>query len=123
MGNPGNVLNIVLLLPPAPAALVLDGRALATLSARSAAAFLLIAVAGPPGGFGEDGRAVVEPVEGGELTGEEGRGADCGSRLAELLFSTRLSWRIVASIPCYRRGQRQRMSLVRLLAFGAYHIE
>lgn len=65
----------MLLLPPAPAALVLDGRALATLSARSAAAFLRIAVAGPPGGLGEDGLAVVDPVEG-ELTGDEGRGED-----------------------------------------------
>ena len=64
----------MLLLPPAPAALVLAGRVLATLSARSAAAFLLIAVAGPPGGFGEAGRAVDEPVDGGELTGEDGRG-------------------------------------------------
>jgi hypothetical protein len=70
-----HILNIVLLLPPAPAARVLDGRAFATLSALSAAAFRLIAVAGPPGGLGEDGRAVVDPVEG-ELTGEEGRGED-----------------------------------------------
>ena len=69
------VLNIVLLLPPAPAALVLVGRALATLSALSAAAFLLMAVAGPPGGLGEAGLAVVEPVEG-ELMGDEGRGED-----------------------------------------------
>lgn len=66
----------MLLLPPAPAALVLEGRALATLSALSAAAFLLIAVAGPPGGFGDAGRAVVVPVEAGELTGDVGRGAD-----------------------------------------------
>jgi len=64
----------VLLLPPAPAARVLVGRALATLSARSAAAFLRIAVAGPPGALGEAARAVVEPVEG--ETGEVGRGAD-----------------------------------------------
>jgi hypothetical protein len=64
----------VLLLPPAPAARVLVGRALATLSARSAAAFLRIAVAGPPGALGEAARAVVEPVEG-EM-GEVGRGAD-----------------------------------------------
>lgn len=71
-----NVLSIVLLLPPAPAALVLDGRALATLSARSAAAFLLIAVAGPPGGFGDAGRAVVVPVDACEFTGDCGRGAD-----------------------------------------------
>lgn len=71
-----NILNIVLLLPPAPAALVLDGRAFATLSALSAAAFLLIAVAGPPGGFGDAGRAVVVPVDAGEFTGDCGRGAD-----------------------------------------------
>lgn len=69
-------LNIVLLLPPAPAALVLAGRAFAILSALSAAAFLRIAVAGPPGALGETGRAVVEPVDG-ELIGEEGRGEDC----------------------------------------------
>lgn len=68
---------MVLLLPPAPAALVLDGRAFATLSALSAAAFLLIAVAGPPGGLGDEGRAVVVPVDGGELTGEVGLGEDC----------------------------------------------
>jgi len=66
----------VLLLPPAPAARVLDGLALATLSALSAAALLLIAVAGPPGGLGEDGRPVVDAVEEGELTGDEGRGED-----------------------------------------------
>lgn len=70
---------MVLLLPPAPAALVLPGLALATLSALSAAAFLLIAVAGPPGGFGDDGRAVVVPVDGepGTLAGDSGRGEDC----------------------------------------------
>lgn len=76
----------MLLLPPAPAARVLDGRTLATLSARSAAAFLLIAVAGPPGGFGEAGRAVVEPVEG-ELTGDEGRGEDCAEDLISPLLN------------------------------------
>ena len=52
----------MLLLPPAPAALVLVGRAVAARSARSAAAFLLIAVLGPPGGVGDDGRAVLEPT-------------------------------------------------------------
>lgn len=70
-----NVLNIVLLLPPAPAALVLAGRAFATLSARSAAAFLLMAVAGPPGGLGE-ALAVEEPMVGGEFSGDDGRGAN-----------------------------------------------
>ena len=72
-----NVLNIVLLLPPAPADLVLVGRMLATLSARSAAAFLRIAVAGPPGGLGEMGRAVDEPDAVAEAPGEEARGEDC----------------------------------------------
>ena len=73
---------MVLLLPPAPADLVLAGRMLETLSARSAAAFLLMAVAGPPGGLGdvlrpcapvEEPEAVAAPA----LTGEEGRGEDC----------------------------------------------
>lgn len=50
-----SVLNMVLLLPPAPAARVLAGLAFATFASRSAAAFLLIAVAGPPGGFGDAG--------------------------------------------------------------------
>lgn len=68
---------MVELLPPAPAARVLLGLAFAALSARSAAALRLMAVAGPPGGLGDEGRAVVEPVEGGELTGEVGRGEDC----------------------------------------------
>lgn len=69
-----NLLNIVLELPPAPAALVLLGRWFAVFSARSAAAFLRITVAGPPGGLGE----VVRPVDvpEGVLTGEVGRGAD-----------------------------------------------
>lgn len=69
-----HVRNIVLLLPPAPAALVLVGLALATLSALSAAAFLRMAVLAPPGG--EDGRAVLVPDDGGALAGEEGGGDD-----------------------------------------------
>lgn len=56
---------------------MLAGRAFATLSALSAAAFLLIAVAGPPGALGDAGRAVVEPVEGDAFTGSEGLGEDC----------------------------------------------
>jgi hypothetical protein len=59
-----NLLSIVLLEPPAPAALVLLGLTLAALSLKSEAALRLIAVAGPPGGFGEFGRAVEEPEEG-----------------------------------------------------------
>lgn len=52
-----NILSIVLLLPPAPAARVLEGRWLASLSARSAAAFRFRTVLAPPGG--EAARAVV----------------------------------------------------------------
>ena len=64
----------MLVLPPAPADRVLEGLALATLSARSAAAFLLIAVFGPPGG--DDGLAVLEPADCGVFTGELERGED-----------------------------------------------
>ena len=70
-----NILNIVLLLPPAPAARVLLGRAFATLSARSAAALRRITVLGPPGGVGDEGRALLAPADG-ELTGDCGRGDD-----------------------------------------------
>ena len=69
---------MVLVLPPAPAALVLLGRAFATLSFWSAAALLRIAVFGPPGGVGDEGLpllwAIAPP---GEFTGDEGRGEDC----------------------------------------------
>ena len=64
----------MLVLPPAPADLVLEGLALATLSALSAAAFRRMTVLGPPGG--EDGLAVLDPADGGELTGELDRGED-----------------------------------------------
>ena len=70
-------LNIVLLLPPAPAALVLAGLALATWAARSAAFRLRIAVFGPPGG---DGRleAAADGVPGPLLAGfgEAARGEE-----------------------------------------------
>ena len=72
-----NILSIVLLLPPAPAPRVLVGRTLAALSARSAAAFLRIAVFAPPGGVGEDCRAVVDPADACELIGELVWGEDC----------------------------------------------
>ncbi len=70
----GDIRSIVLELPPAPAALVLVGRALATLSARSAAAFLLIAVFGPPGG--DRFRPLLTPADAGGEAGEDGRGED-----------------------------------------------
>lgn len=66
---------MVLLDPPAPAALVELGRALATLSFCSAAARRRIAVLGPPGGVGEVVLPDAEPA--GALDGEEARGADC----------------------------------------------
>ncbi|MCJ1236330.1 hypothetical protein MMC14_004311 [Varicellaria rhodocarpa] len=74
--NVCHLLNIVLLLPPAPAARVLVGRALATLSALSAAAFLRIAVLGPPGGVGDEGRPVLDPMDWGAPVGELDRGDD-----------------------------------------------
>ena len=64
----------MLVLPPAPAALVLLGRTLATLSFWSAAALLRMAVLGPPGGVGDDGRPVLCPT--GAEIGEVGRGED-----------------------------------------------
>ena len=82
----------MLLLPPAPAARVLVGRAFATLSALSAAAFLLIAVAGPPGGFGEAGRAVVDPVDG-EFTGDEGRGEDWQATVSAFIAAATIQGR------------------------------
>ncbi len=85
-----DLLSIVLELPPAPAALVLLGRWLETFSARSAAAFLRITVAGPPGGLGDAGRAVVEP-DAALLTGEVGRGADCGQRVSYRLQKFQLA--------------------------------
>jgi hypothetical protein len=66
----------VLLEPPAPAARVLLGRALAILSFWSAAARRRIAVRAPPGGGGEDGRPVEVPVAG-AVEGEAARGEDC----------------------------------------------
>lgn len=70
---------MVLVEPPAPAARVLLGRALAIFSFWSAAARRRIAVRGPPGGVGEPGRPVLAPLEtpGALPTGEEGRGEDC----------------------------------------------
>lgn len=62
---------MVLLLPPAPAARVLVGLVLATLSCLSAAARLRSTVLGPPGGSGELGRADVAP-----LAPAEGGGVD-----------------------------------------------
>ena len=54
---------------------MLIGRSFAFFSDRSAAALRLMAVLGPPGGVGDDGRAVVLPVEGEERGGgEEGGG-------------------------------------------------
>lgn len=64
------VRSMVLELPPAPAALVLVGRAFAALSALSAAAFLLIAVLGPPGG--ERFLPLLTPAEAGGDAGEDG---------------------------------------------------
>ncbi len=85
---------MVLLLPPAPAARVELGLAFATLSFWSAAARRRIAVLGPPGGVGDEGRPVLLPSgEPGELTGEEGRGEDYRSPSGQpLLEWVESSW-------------------------------
>lgn len=72
----GNVLSMVLLEPPAPAARVLLGRTLAIFSFWSAAARRRMAVRAPPGAFGEDGRPMLAPVAADEATGDEARGED-----------------------------------------------
>lgn len=64
---------MVLLLPPAPAARVLLGRAFAIFSFWSAAALRRITVLGPPGTEGEAGRTL-EPVA--APVGDEARGED-----------------------------------------------
>jgi len=66
-----HIRSIVLVLPPAPAARVLAGRAFATLSCLSAAARLRRSVRGPPGGVGELGR------EAPEAAAAESAGEDC----------------------------------------------
>jgi hypothetical protein len=78
-----DLLSMVLELPPAPAALVLLGRRFAVFSARSAAAFLRMTVAGPPGGLGETVRAVEVPEA--ALEGEVARGADYCSRISTVV--------------------------------------
>jgi hypothetical protein len=67
--------SIVLLLPPAPAARVLVGRAFAIFSFWSAAARRRMAVLGPPGAAGEDGLATDAP-EAWPAEGDEARGED-----------------------------------------------
>lgn len=73
--------SMVLLEPPAPAARVLLGRALAIFSFWSAAARRRMAVRAPPGGGGEDGRAeapLAEATAGpAAAEGELARGEDC----------------------------------------------
>ena len=69
-----DIRNMVLELPPAPADLVLVGLAFATLSALSAAAFLRMAVLGPPGG--DKFRPLLTPAEAGGEVGEDWRGED-----------------------------------------------
>lgn len=66
----------MLLLPPAPAARVLLGRALAIFSFWSAAARRRIWVLAPPGGAGDEGRTEA-PEAAAPGAGDEGRGEDC----------------------------------------------
>jgi hypothetical protein len=68
--------SIVLELPPAPAARVLVGLALAIFSFWSAAARRRIAVRAPPGAAGDEGRLTPVLATGAPRTGDEGRGDD-----------------------------------------------
>lgn len=71
---------MVLELPPAPAALVLEGRAFAAWAALLAAFCRRIATLGPPGGVGEEGLDWRAPLSEPEATpvGEVARGEeDC----------------------------------------------
>lgn len=68
---------MVLLEPPAPADRVLVGRTLAIFSFWSAAARRRMAVRGPPGGVGDEGRPGAAPVAAPAGMGDEGRGEDC----------------------------------------------
>ena len=70
-----DVLSMVLLEPPAPAERVLVGRALAIFSFWSAAARRRMAVRGPPGGVGDEGRLTLAPLAAAP-SGEEARGED-----------------------------------------------
>jgi len=68
---------MVLLEPPAPAARVLLGLALAIFSFWSAAALLRMAVRAPPGGGGDEGRALTPlATPAAAPVGEEARGED-----------------------------------------------
>lgn len=71
-----HIRSMVLLEPPAPAARVLLGRTLASFSFWSAAARRRIAVRGPPGMEGEEGRLTLAPLAAAPATGEAGRGED-----------------------------------------------
>ena len=73
---------------------MLAGLALATLSFWSAAARRRMAVFGPPGGVGEEGRPEEAPT--GELTGEEGRGDDwqMGCQLLVPRKASAIDWKI-----------------------------
>jgi hypothetical protein len=93
-----HLLNMVLLLPPAPAARVLFGLADAALSARSAAAFLLIAVAGPPGGFGDVDWPVEAPVEAPVAELDDGGGEDYSRIGLVLSFKTAASAKTLGSL-------------------------
>ncbi len=73
-GGSLDIRSIVLELPPAPAALVDVGLAFAALSARSAAAFRLMAVFGPPGGDVFRPVLTAPAVEG--VPGDDGCGED-----------------------------------------------
>lgn len=78
----------MLLEPPAPAARVLLGRALAIFSFWSAAARRRMAVRAPPGGAGDEGRTAEAEAEGAP-TGEEARGEDYSRANVSLIINAK----------------------------------
>lgn len=97
----------MLLLPPAPAALVLLGRTFATLSFWSAAALLRIAVFGPPGGVGDDGRPEF-CIAAGEFTGDDARGEDCDDIIVSHEQHSRSELRRSVSVTCALKRNKAR---------------
>jgi len=75
---------MVLLLPPAPAALVLLGRAVASFSFWSAAALRRMAVRAPPGGAGVAVDTALDDA--GPFTGDVGRGDDIFAQLGRRAY-------------------------------------
>ena len=130
-----DIRSMVLLLPPAPAARVLLGRAFAAFSLISAAARRRMAVRAPPGGRGEDGPVpprdapVVVPVAGLAAEslstgGEPERGDDCCDERANCVsFTLRMVKGSVRSRPLDTAASSPGWTVTLVDAVGQGHAE